>query len=607
MRVDKSILAKGFSIQQAFFLGCWFNMSHELSLDSDRPSFINPIRGIKELLSLYDMGNDFGAAGKRVLVGVEIADTLKNDRVVKANEYSAIVERLVSLLDEENNNTKPEQCKVNTKHDLIISLSLELLKTLEERYLLDSFNLLKIELDNFNEAKKDEHFEAIIELTNSVMGALSDKGAGLQETNAFYRFILMKNGTESFDQRFEHLITAAMSPPEEYELTFELRCNALVDIIETGNSINFGPLKIAPIDSKSLEAKCILKAQSYTIAGAQAYDLLGEFVDALSYTLGKQEITIVTSYTAKLINRNKTKSFKIHRPIPNPNYQFEKEKFSKFCESIESSNGNQNRGIKDNKISAAFRLLRVGSQATNTESKFTSYWTALESLTRDVFNGYDGDDSKVIAATIPCIAVDYITKKLRSFINALHQVGTLDFTYPDGQPFSLRNSKPSDLYELLLDSNKANIVKSSLSSHPYFQYKFDIFTKYFTSSIDMLDSILKHEKKVDKHLRRIYRVRNLIVHDARNIEGLEQLCAHLEHYLKGCLNAMLEFMTVKPTIHTPKEFFIRYADLVQEMKKELDPSFLIRNEVEKSKKKKSLIEKGHNNHSKMRALIELHQ
>ena len=152
-----------------------------------------------------------------------------------------------------------------------------------------------------------------------------------------------------------------------------------------------------------------------------------------------------------------------------------------------------------------------------------------------------------------------------------------------------------------------NIVKSSLSSHPYFQYKFDIFTKYFTSSIDMLDSILKHENKVDKHLRRIYRVRNLIVHDARNIEGLEQLCAHLEHYLKGCLNAMLEFMTVKPTIHTPKEFFIRYADLVQEMKKELDPSFLIRNEVEKSKKKKSLIEEGYNNHSKMRALIELHQ
>ena len=406
MRVDKAILTKGFSVQQAFFLDCWFNMSHELSLDSERATFINPIRGVRELLSLFEMGEQFGAAGKRVVVASELAEVLTQDAVLKDGKYIQIVNRMICNMDANVNTGEHAQCRVNRNGNLIVSLCRELLDLLEKSYLEDAFQLLKAKLAGFDSENRNNEFQSIVSLTNSVIGALSANGADIQETNAFYRFILMKEGEESFDQRLERLISVALSSPEEYRLVFKIKSPALADMLAGEDpQICFGPLQITPISEQELEATCTLSAQSYTTAGAQAYDLLGEFVDALSYTLGKQEITIVTRYTATLVANNRTKSFKIHRPIPNPNYQFEEEKFLRFCQSMEAGTGSDNLGTKDNKISAAFRLLRVSSHATSTELKYTNYWTALESLTRDVFERQGGDDENVIAAALPCITL----------------------------------------------------------------------------------------------------------------------------------------------------------------------------------------------------------
>ncbi len=584
-------------------------MSHEMSLDSERATFSNPIRGIRELLSLYEMGNNFGAAGKRVLVGAELSEILENDLVINNSTYKGIAQRLTTFLNEKSNTGgDPEQCRINKRSGLVKSLLRELNETLSQNYLKDCLNEIKSELASFELGTKDEHFKKIISLTNSVMGALAANGAGMQETNAFYRFILMKQGESTFEQRFERLQSAALSPNESYDLTFKIRSKALVDMLEgQGPSINFGPLNITPKDERILESKCTLEAQSFTIAGAKAYDLLVEFVDALSYTLGKQEINIETNYTAKSLSRNQTKSFKIHRPIPNPNYEFEKEKFLNFCQSIESNNDDAYKGIKDNKISAAFRLLRVGTLSTSVESKYTSYWTALESLARDVFDRQGGDDDRVIAATLPCIAIDYVTKKLRSFVSAFHNINKVDFEVEGGESFTLRNMGPANLYDFLVEEEKREVLINSVYEYPYFQFKLRNFSEFFSSSLKMHNRIEMHERKVSQHLRRIYRVRNLIVHDAQNIEGLEQLCAHLEHYLKGCLNTMLELMAVKPTIHTPREFFIRYSDLVDEVKEQLDPSSKIKSEKNRLKESERLKRENYSEHSKLRELVLIHQ
>jgi hypothetical protein len=601
MKIDKAILATGLSVPQSFFLGCWYNMSHEFSLDSDRASFVNPINGLNEMLALYSLGNNYGAAGKRVIVAAELSDIIENDLVLCGEKYLPLSSRINFYLKEEAGNSKPEHCKVNRHSELVCSLAKELLHLLKMSYLEDSLTLLSSEIINFDQVQKDDYFNRIIRLTNSIIGALASIGSGQPEAHALYRFILLKNPERSFDERFEQLTNTVLKPDELYKLTFTLDSKALVKmIVAAGGTIKFGKFNIQSISDRKLRATSELLAASFTIAGTNAYNLLEEFVDAISYTLGKQEITIETTYTSMAVASQQTKTFKVHKPIPNPNYEFNNEKFVQFCAGIEPLEGSVNQGIKDNKISAAFRLLRVGMQATSTESKFTSYWTALESLTRDVFVEKTGDDGKVIAATLPCIGIDYVTKKLKSFIIAFHQVGKVDFTVGD-DVFSIQDAKPTEFYQCIMDAEKSEVLINAIAEYPYFQYKLKLFLRYFQSSISMYHAIISHETKVKRQIHRIYRVRNLVVHDAAKIDGLELLCANLEHYLKGCLNTMIEIMGSKPTIITPKEFYIRYADLVNEVKSELNPGF------RKKKEEDKYISEGYNKSTKLYKLIELHQ
>ena len=193
-----------------------------------------------------------------------------------------------------------------------------------------------------------------------------------------------------------------------------------------------------------------------------------------TYQFNNDVLRYVTFKEGQLYSKREgsPKSFKIHRPIPNPNYQFEEEKFLRFCQSMEAGTGSDNLGTKDNKISAAFRLLRVSSHATSTELKYTNYWTALESLTRDVFERQGGDDENVIAAALPCIAIDYVTKRLKSFIAAFHNIGVVDFQMPGEEDrFSLDGCAPIDLYDVLLDGKKSEAVINQLGDYPFFQYK----------------------------------------------------------------------------------------------------------------------------------------
>ena len=158
------------------------------------------------------------------------------------------------------------------------------------------------------------------------------KGCSLQEANAFYRFILTKNiTTTSFNERFESLTHAALKDPENFEIKFTLKSDALVNLVtEAGGGFTFGIFNVQRIDNKRLCAKCQISAQSYTIAGTKAHDLLGELVDAVSYTLGRQEVIIEKKYTAQAIATSTTKTFTVHRPIPNPNYQFDEANFLSF-------------------------------------------------------------------------------------------------------------------------------------------------------------------------------------------------------------------------------------------------------------------------------------
>ncbi|TMP38278.1 hypothetical protein [Pseudoalteromonas rubra] len=609
MRIDKALSTDDLTINQAFFKGCWFNMSHEMSLDSDRASFVHPINGAHELLSLYDFGDNFGGPSKRVTVSLEFQEVIKTDLVLKGSKYALITEKLVSLLSiEKNNPSNTEQCAINKQSDLVIILLKEFIY-LTETYLEDAFSLLEAQLSvEINDDNKNSVFTDILSLTNSIVGGLISSGVGLNEISSFYRHILCLNMEDNtFSQRYEHLKAAATKVPEDFEITFQVESTDLASILNNiDDSFTFGLFTLSKKAEGLLTAKCIVRAQSYTTAGTKAYELLGEVIDAVSYTQAKSSIIVRKKYVAKSIQSQRGKTFTIHRAIPNPVYRFNEDSFRHFCESIQSTSQQEISSFKHNKIAAAFRLLRIGTGALSLEAKLTSYWTALESLTRDVFPSHNGDDGKVIAAAIPSISINYVSKRLKSFVYAFNHIGLTEFQVDEDTAFSLQGADIIDMYKALRDTNKANHIIAKLVDYPFFQFKVHSFSQCCQSSVKMGARIESHEQKVKLQLHRIYRARNAIAHDAGKVDNLELLCSNLEHYLTSNLNSMIGLMSIKPTLESPKECFIQYADMVRDIKLSLNPALKKKADKRAGEEQKLLNENYHND-EKLLVLLNLNK
>lgn len=587
-------------------------MSHELSLDSDRASFVHPINGAHELLSLYDFGDNFGGPSKRVTASLEFSEVIQADPVLKNSKYSLITEKLVSLLSiERNNPSNPDHCTVNKQRDLVILLLKEFLYV-TKTYLEDAFLLLESKIAvEINADNKQSVFTEILNLTNSVVGGLISNDMGLNEISSFYRNILCRNvETSTFNQRYEDLRVAATKEPEDFEITFMVESVKLVSLLSNADeTFTFGLFSLSKESDSLLSAKCVVRAQSYMTAGTKAYELLGEVIDAVSYTQAKSNIIVRNQYSAKSLQSQRTKTFVIQRSIPNPVYHFNEDSFRDFCKSIQSTSQQEISSFKHNKIASAFRLLRIGMGATSLEAKFTSYWTALESLTRDVFPSHNGDDGKVIAAALPSISINYVSKRLKSFIYALNHIGLTEFQVDEADEntfFSLQGADIIDMYKVLRDEDRANHILAQLDDHPFLQFKVESFAQCCQSSLKMGARIESHEQKVRLQLHRIYRVRNAIAHDAGKVENLDLLCANLEHYLNSNLNSMIGLMSIKPTLESPKECFIQYADMVRDIKDSLNPALKMKAD-KRAREEAMLVANRYHDDEKLLVLLSLNK
>lgn len=587
MKIDKTGQRFADTDSQRFFLGCWYNLCHDQSLDSDRVSILNPKNGLEELLDLYEFGDAYGGVEKRSIVASELIEILKNDLVLELQEFDLLKNEILSLLSNQNIST------IENKKELIKSIAHELLDVIDKKYIHNGLILLRdnIVLDISEENSQETINKKTLSLSNSIMSSLLAFGSSLQEAAGYYRNILTKrNSSFDFLQRFEKMSSVATKAMEEYLVTFDLVSKPLSTLIQhvVGSKFEYGIFVVNNVNDSLSQASSTIKASSPMIAGQKALEILEELVDIVNYTLGKEKVIIKRRYCVRSEN-NKIKHFEIHRPVPNPHYLFNKSKFENFLHSLEALNisahietpyrnsqppeaiANKKQAKRSNcKISAAFRLFRIGEASDNLEARFTSYWTSLESLTRDVFPNVVGDDKKVITAVVPSISANYVVKRLNAFLTALHNTNILEFSVGE-ETINLRSMSNSKFYLVLKNKSHADVLLEKLHGFPYFRSRLALFAEKCQQPDKMGLSIDKHEIKVSMQLKRLYRTRNVIIHQAGKVTNLELLCATLEHYLKICLNSMVDLMTQIPTIKSPEECFIRYEHLIRMAKIELNP------------------------------------
>lgn len=580
MRIDKSnnYLHANLTPNQSFFLAAWFNLCHEESTDSERVSVLNPMVGLQELLELYAFGSNFGGDQKRLDVGLELRGILERNQILIHSKYQGLSKQLITQFSDANNSSKQERHvrAINKNRVLISSLIHQLMALLEEYYIRDTFDALTTAIDEPTATDwegQSNQFENIRQLSEELASALIWRGAGLWELYSYYRNILVKNlaATQDFNARFATFRTKALLTGNSYHVKFTLRSEGLAaSISREGGAIDFDGFHLTVLNSKETTAETTQTAMSASTAGSQGFDMLGKVVDALSYTLGREHIVVQKHYSARDIASGAEKQFTLRKLVPNPVYEFPQEKFSRLIVSLGGNTGIE--GHRDNKILAAFRLYRIGASSENLEAKFVTYWSALESITRDAAQAGAHDDEKVANALAPCIVVDYVNKRLTSFLKALRNANIGVVALDSGQQLDLNALTNETFFTHLQNAADTNRLTVALDTHPYFKFQLSKFATICQDQEKLYKALNRHHEKVKLQVKRIYRARNLITHTGGKVASLEFLCAHLEHYLKTCVNSIVDLMFEIPTVKTPEEGLVRYASFLENIKAGLKQS-----------------------------------
>ncbi|MDP2592673.1 hypothetical protein Q8W41_24645 [Vibrio splendidus] len=241
MKVDTGILNSNLTVPEAFFLGAWFNMTHELSLDSERASFLHAINGCQELLLLLDFGEAYGGANKRYVVATELHEILQVDPIVKTPEFEKLTQKMLALTLP--NEQGESEASVNKSTELMRSHIEEYLTHLNEHYIKVGLNHLESLLFSEVPVDSNDHLKKILTATESIVSGLIASGLSMNELHNYYRHVLTKFvDNEPFSARYQYLKAVLLEDSKDYLIELTVTNRELTERLAQGTEWVFGSL-----------------------------------------------------------------------------------------------------------------------------------------------------------------------------------------------------------------------------------------------------------------------------------------------------------------------------------------------------------------------------
>lgn len=577
MRIDKRLNATGCTSRQVFFIECWGNLSHKDSIDTDRVSFNNPLNALKELLFLYRFGDKFKGVEKRARAAEELFELLSADKVVCDAVFEGIPDQLLVLMTSVEVIRDSGRSPIEKKRKLVESIAAQLIASLEEHYIVKTIGLLDVELQKTTDLN-DEDLNCIVSLTNGLMSMVLTLGMPLSECYLLFQRILLGKKGNAFSERFNSWKDKLCVPQTTYEVSLVMENDRLHDmLISAQTPLSFNGCVYAPfLTDKQKKATSIkIKTQAISILSAKtnAEAILVESLDVVAYMIGKSVINTHNAFTVTDEQGKDTHIGKFENEINVNSDRLTLNEFSFFIDAISTLYVKTSRdSVK--KISSAFHFLRNGVSNTSKESKYTSFWSALESLTLGVSAEDLTHDEHVIYSVVPCMGVDYVVKQMvltRDVIRSENMV----ITDSNGTVINFESMDLATLYRLLKERHISSQIENALSHYPYAAFMFRKFLALCNDHREMAKKIIKHADKVTLQLHRLYILRNSIVHNAESSMYIDFLTANLEHYLRGTINAMFYMASTLPKVSSPEEAFIRYHHMYETMLKNLEPTYRV--------------------------------
>ncbi len=498
MRLDIRIDRTGLEPQQLFFIECWYSLCCLQSIDSDRVTYNNVLNATEELLDLYALGDRFRAVEKRRHVIQELLDILRTDICLSNDAFKNVAHQVLSICSDEKKLNDANVSPVEKRKALIFSLLNQLSSLVRENYRNVAVEILREKLLS-GPKNSDEAFSDIYSITNSLISVLITLGMPTSECYSLVKNYLYKRD-EPFDVSFNSLLSKIVFEPFPVKIKLAMTSVKLYLLVdEAGGHISFKNCLFSVIKNganNSIEVEVKVEAISFSSAKKRADSDLHKALDVIAYMMGRNDIQIHKQYTATNLIDGRSKTLReFEKPLVNALDRLSRSEFELYMTTMSRLHDKATDKIV-RKVSSAFRFFKNGLSEDTPESRFTAYWSALESLTLDVSEQSLSHDAHVILSVLPCIALDYPVKQLfalRSVANLLKWEPILV-----GAEFvDVRDSNLGCLYTALKNDDFINEIMNRLDGYPYAKYRFGITLRLCKQPYSLAVKIQEHEKKVE--------------------------------------------------------------------------------------------------------------
>lgn len=191
------------------------------------------------------------------------------------------------------------------------------------------------------------------------------------------------------------------------------------------------------------------------------------------------------------------------------------------------------------KMINAINLHSSAMESRNVSNQLLNLWTIVEVLIEiDKHHNY----SKIVQ-----ISNTLTTVLNSSYIKSLAEqlIFDLEHCYTDFdnqlENITKGNTKVEKMIALLVLSefsqNKMDLI-NALTNYPLLQYRIQHYSEHFSNRAELLKVLSNHRKRIEWQIMRIYRNRNMIVHDGSHFPYIDLIVQNLHFYIDTLMDTI---------------------------------------------------------------------
>lgn len=339
---------------------------------------------------------------------------------------------------------------------------------------------------------------------------------------------------------------------DSFEFKFKFRISAkLVDVFDQLDNFEIGDLsseELRLLNCQKKASKCvILKVEDYDCFSAhkQALDKINLVLSL--HKLNQHNSNLFVSRSAICTRLSDDDNHSIPFVVNKEINVMKKRGNTSYLHALYNDVFLHNSDDLPATIMRAVTLHNVAIECNDVTNQLLNLWTIIEVL---ITTKRDNEDriNTICNVLSQVLNRDYLYSNIEQLLKDIENCVENDLS---SIFHSVGNSELNEVEKMCLIlsvdnyETERNSILSMLDDYPLLQFRIQFFSEIvFKDSLGIYNYIHRHTKRIQWHIMRIYRNRNMIVHNSSHMFYIKQIVENLHFYVDTLISTLIEYSII---------------------------------------------------------------